>query len=151
MTSRTFGFWYSRMITSCNRCRTPLRSPLPWPQVRCGWKWIMAWKGFTTARIMLSLHKYCAHCRSLMISYDIFFSFIVNLFFQCLHTYFSAPRLMFLLYGYLILYWQYVYIYICMYISQLSLLLKGTVVAPPDKFGKSFLWCFTYNLCLFTK
>lgn len=116
MTSRTFGFWYSRMITSCNRCRTPLRSPLPWPQVRCGWKWIMAWKGFTSARIMLSLHKYCAHCRSLMISYDIFFSFIVNLFFQCLHTYFSAPRLMFLLYGYLILYWQYI-IYVCIYCS----------------------------------
>lgn len=27
------------------------------------------------------------------------------------------------------------------FLSQLSLLLKGTVVAPPDKFGK-LLWCF---------
>lgn len=34
------------------------------------------------------------------------------------------------------------------FISQLSLLLKGTVVAPPDKFGKSF-WFFSMgNLSL---
>lgn len=112
----------------------------------------MAWKGFTTARIMLSLHKYCAHCRSLMISYDIFFSFIVNLVFQCLHTYLSAPRLMFLLYGYLILYWQYAYIYIYMYVYRsYHCYWKEQLLHLQINLVSHFCDAFTYNLCLFTK